>query len=103
MFPRRERLSREHISAAIPVGRRLSSKHFTAILPKEGSGFAVVVSKKVARLSVTRHLIKRRVLAALRALPHPTSLIIFPKTAVKDIQYKDIKEDLRVLLSKINQ
>ncbi|MDO8231836.1 MAG: ribonuclease P protein component [bacterium] len=103
MFPRRERLSREYISAALPAGRRVSSKHFTAVLPKEGRGFAVIVPKKVARLSVTRHLIKRRVLAALKSLPHPTSLIIFPKASVKDIQYKDIKEELGTLLSKINQ
>ena len=103
MFPRRERLSREQISAALPAGRRVSSKYFTIILPKEGGGFAVILPKKVARLSVTRHLIKRRVLAALKTLSHPAALIIFPKAAVKDIQYKDLKEELGNLLFKINQ
>lgn len=99
MFPRSQRLSREAFPTVIKAGRRLSSPHFTAVLSNEVRGYAVVVSKKVARLSVTRHRIKRRVLAALRTFPLPSSLIIFPKASVSSVSYQDIQAELKKLLS----
>jgi ribonuclease P protein component len=90
-------------AAALVGSRRISSVHFTATLPKDASGYAVVVSKKVAHLSVTRHRIKRRVLAALRALPLPASIILFPKSSVLDMSYQQTKIELAELLSKINR
>jgi ribonuclease P protein component len=90
--------------AVMKTGRRLSSPHLTAITSKEGKGYAVVISKKVARLSVTRHRIKRHILAALRALPIgtlPSSLIILPKSSVSSVSYQDIKTEIAALLSKI--
>lgn len=90
-------------AAALAGGGRLSSAHFSAILPKEASGYAVVVSKKVARLSVTRHRIKRRVLEALRFLTLPKSIILFPKSSVQDMTYQQTKEELAELLSKIRR
>lgn len=101
MFSRRERLSRSEFPTALSLGRRISSPHFTIVIPKEGQGYAVIVSKKIARLSVTRHAMKRRVFAALRTLSLPSSLIVFPKSSVKDASYQDIKTDLTNLLSKI--
>ena len=101
MFSRRERLSRAAFPTALSTGRRFSSTNFSVVLPKESRGYAVVVSKKVARLSVTRHLIKRRVLEALRTLPLPSSIIVFPKTAVSRMSYQDVKVELATLLSKI--
>lgn len=80
-------------------GYRLSSPHFTAILSKEASGYAVVVSKKVARLSVTRHRIKRLVIAALRTLPLPPALIIFSTSSAHSVGYKDIRAEIKDLLS----
>ena len=90
-------------AAALRGGGRLSSAHFTAILPKEASGFAVVVSKKAARLSSTRHLIKRRALEALRALVLPPSIILFPKSSARDLNYKQTRAELTELLSKIRR
>lgn len=90
-------------AAALKGGERLSSAHFTAILPKEASGYAVVVSKKVARLSVTRHRIKRRALEALRTLALPPSIILFPKSSVQDMTYQQTREELAELLSKIRR
>ncbi|MCX6787915.1 MAG: ribonuclease P protein component [Candidatus Kaiserbacteria bacterium] len=102
MFPQRERLPRAKFPAALSSGRRLSSVNFSVVLPKEAHGYAVIVSKKVARLSVTRHLIKRRVLVTLRALaPRPPALIVFPKAPVSKMSVQDIKAELAVLLSKI--
>ncbi|MHB8710300.1 MAG: ribonuclease P protein component [Minisyncoccota bacterium] len=101
MFPRRERLPRALFPSALKAGRRFSSANFTAILPYDATGYAVVVSKKVARLSVTRHRIKRRVLEALRTLSIPKSLILFPKTSALQLDRQHIQGELADLLSKI--
>jgi ribonuclease P protein component len=72
------------------------------VFASEARGYAVVVSKKVAKLSVTRHKIKRRVLEAFRALPPPSvALILFPKSAVAEMTYIEVREELATLLSKI--
>jgi len=103
VFSRRERLNREIFPSIIKNGRRLSSPHFSAIFSSEAKGYAVVISKKVARLSVTRHRIKRRIFAALRTLPLPPALIIFPKSSASSVSYEDIKVEIKQLLSTITR
>ena len=101
MFPQRDRISRELFPQALK-GRRISSSNFTIIVPNEATlekRYAVVVSKKVARLSVTRHLLKRRVTAALHSLVLPRSLIVFPRAGAASIDFKSVKEELDKLLS----
>ncbi|MFA6519341.1 MAG: ribonuclease P protein component [Candidatus Paceibacterota bacterium] len=100
MFPRRKRLSRDTFPSALKNGRRISSEHLSVVIPAEGRGYAVIVPKKIARLSVTRHKIKRRVLAALRTLDLPQALIVFPKASVNSVSYQDIQSELAALLSK---
>ena len=102
MFPQKKRLSRVMFPSALRDGLRLSSAHFTAVLPKDAKGHAVIVSKKTARLSVTRHRIKRRVTESLRTLPLPAALLLFPKPSVIHMEFCDIKEELTNLLSKIS-
>jgi len=99
VFPRRARLSRALFPAILKTGRRLSSPHFTAVVSGEGRGYAVVISKKTARLSSTRHKIKRRVLSALRSLSLPPALILFPKASVGSVSYGDIQTEIKNLLS----
>lgn len=72
------------------------------VFSKETGGYAVIVPKKVARLSVTRHRIKRRVLEALRtlSLPLPT-LILFPKPSVAHMTHREVCGELTGLFSKI--
>jgi len=89
--------------AVIKAGRRLSSPHFTAVVSEEAKGYAVVVSKKVARLSVTRHRVKRKLFVALRTLKFPYALILFPKASACSMDYWSIKIELAELLSKIHQ
>ncbi len=62
------------------------------------SGYTIIVPKKVVRLSVTRHRIKRRVRAALRDLPNPLAAAIFPQASVKDMEYDAMKSELQKLL-----
>lgn len=100
MFPRRERLAR---SAFAHAGRRVSSAHFTAVVPHAARGYAVVVSKKTARLSVARHRIKRRVLAVLREFPLPKALILYPRASVERLPAADLRAELAALLSKIER
>lgn len=108
MFPRRERLSRELIPSIIKSGRRFSSPHLSVLIPKNGvlppkkRGYAVIIPKKAERLSVKRHAIKRRILAALRQLTLPPALIIFPYSSASSVSYQDIKNEIEELLSKIN-
>lgn len=90
------------LSKASRTGKRLFSDHFTAIIPSDGTGYAVVVSKKIARLSVTRHRIKRQVFEALKILNPPKSIILVPKASVIQLNYTQIKADLSELLSKIH-
>ncbi len=62
------------------------------------SGHIIIVPKKVARLSITRHRIKRRVRAALRDLPNSRAAVIFPQASVKDMEYDVMKSELQKLL-----
>ncbi|MFA7302425.1 MAG: ribonuclease P protein component [Candidatus Paceibacterota bacterium] len=102
MFPRAQRITRSVFPAQDSRAHRASSAHFLITSPYEGSGYAVVISKKVARLSVSRHRLKRRVLAALRALPQlPKSLIVFPRASATGLDFAATKEELATLLSKI--
>ena len=90
---------RADFHSALKSGRRIFSPHFTAVLPKNTFGYAVVVSKKVARLSVTRHRIKRRVIEALRTLSLPPSVILYPQASVLDMEYDGLRMELIKLLS----
>lgn len=103
VFPRQKRLKREDFDGVLKSGRRASSPNFSAILSGDTDGYAVVVPKKTARLSVTRHRIKRQVLEALRALPLPPALVVFPKASVAEMKYQDIKTEIAQLLSKIRK
>lgn len=85
--------------SALAGGSRVSSAHFSVVLPKDAKGYAVVVSKKVARLSITRHRIKRRVREALKTLNLPPSLIVFPTSAAAKMEYEDMRSELSRLLS----
>lgn len=99
MFPSSKRLKKEDFDDALKGGRRFSSQNFKIVIPKKATGYAVVVSKKVARLSVTRHKIKRRVLAAMRSLAVlPTSVILYPRASVLDMRYDALQQELTKLL-----
>jgi ribonuclease P protein component len=102
VFSKRERLPREQFSAALKTSRRLSSPHFLILVPEKASGYAVVIPKKVLKLSVDRHRVKRQVLEVLReASSLPPALIVFPRSIARGVHYEDIKSELGDLLSKI--
>ncbi|MBU0749892.1 ribonuclease P protein component [Patescibacteria group bacterium] len=100
MLPRHSRLSREGFDALMRA-RKTSSSHF-AIAHQENSlysGCGVVVSKKVARLAVSRHLIKRRIYSILKPFCTETrALAVFVRPGAKDLSFSEIEEELTALL-----
>jgi ribonuclease P protein component len=101
VFPRRARLPKSAFTA--PLRKRSSSPHFSVAVPDRARGYAVVVSKKTARLSVTRHRLKRRVLGILRTLPLPPALIVYPRASVERLPAPELRAELAALLSKITE
>lgn len=105
MLPRNMRLSRAHFASSNPRGpeKRLVSSHFSVSLRTVAGngGCAVVISKKVAKLSVSRHLLKRRVLAVIR--PYCTkdrSLIIYARPGAAALSFGALKDELSSLLTR---
>ena len=104
MFPKAKRLSRADFGKQSSlVGKRISSENFSATVPLGGSGYAVVVSKKVAKLAVGRHRIKRRVIAALQAHTLPSALIVYPKASIQKLTKKELMDELELLISRISK
>jgi ribonuclease P protein component len=102
VFPRTKRLSRADFPIALK-GRRASSEHFVAVFSESNKGYAVVVPKKVARLSVTRHRIKRQISSILKTLLLPPALVLFPRSSVNSVSYQDMKVELANLLAKMSR
>lgn len=103
MFPKGKRLPRAAF-AGLTRGKRFNSAHFSYALPHQGVGYAVVISKKAAPRSVDRHLMKRRVLAALRRLPAlPPGLVIFPKASALTLTSAEILAELGAEMKRISR
>lgn len=99
MIPRRLRLSREDIEG-FKAQKRVGSPHFVVSVGV-GTGAAVIISKKVAKLSVTRHLLKRRTLAAALSYASETALIISLRPGAAALSKNAFVEELTELLQKI--
>lgn len=83
------------------TGRRFSSSHFLILAPLGVQGYAVVIPKKLIRLSSDRHRLKRQILEVLRTLPLPVSLLVFPRSSIAGVHYDDIRTELTNLISTI--
>lgn len=105
MFAKRDRLSRASFPTVARAGKRLHTAHFAFTSAPGATGYAVVVSKQVARLSVTRHRLKRQVQAALRELSKgqklPSSLVVTARTDAPKLPYKEIQAELEAGISRI--
>ena len=71
------------------------------VVPKQAEGYAVVIPKKVVRLSTRRHHLKRRVLEAIREIRTqlPPSLIVFPRHSADSVNYTDMVKELTALIA----
>lgn len=103
MLPRRLRISRQAFSGAARA-RRYASEHFSvaaADTPEGHGGCATVVSKKVARLSTARHLLKRRMSSVMRPFcTTDRSLVVYALPGSPLLPYRTLAAELRPLLER---
>lgn len=102
MLPRRLRLSREDFEAH--GLRRVASPHFSLSYgpASKTGGVAVVVSKKVAKLAVMRHLLKRRILSVLRPYADPAQvLIVHTRPGATTLPFPELESELISLVRSI--
>ena len=102
MIPRSMRLSRAHFAPLGPE-TRAASPHFSLSVreaPQNG-GCATVISKKVAKLSVSRHLLKRRMLSVMK--PYCTkdrAVIVYARPGAAALPYPALAAELSELLAR---
>ncbi len=109
MLKRKYRASRKDIEDAIKSGMTISENFLYAKVSRhevEKTSFAIVVSKKIEKTSVGRHVLKRKISAALEENLKKTNekfkktIIFFPKKTEKPISYKEIKKEAEKVLKK---
>ncbi len=101
MTNRRMHLSRYDFTVVSKdrMSKRLTSPHFSILISRAGIGTAVVVSKKVAKKSVDRHRLKRRIREAVAPLTSKTeAIIVYAQTGSAALSYSGIVTELTSLL-----
>ncbi len=101
MFPRRERLSRTAFTAALKSGRRVTTPHLALVASREVKNYAVAVPKQVARLSVSRHRLKRQVIGLLQGMTLPAGLIVFARAGAPALNREELRAELEAGIAKI--
>jgi ribonuclease P protein component len=105
MLPASQRLSRVEFSTVFKNGRRFHSEHFTLVYdPTFPTKASVVVSKKVAKLAVTRNLLRRLAYATVRSFFIPATsggLIVLYKVGTLKVSRHSLTAELTTLLAKI--
>jgi ribonuclease P protein component len=108
MFNKKNRIPKESLKDLMSQKNYISCGFF--VLKSKENGFdyprfAIIISKKVSKLSVKRHLIKRVfahfVLKYLKSLKHADYLFILSPEAIK-IDKKELEKSVDQTLSKIN-
>lgn len=101
MLSRKLRLSRAQFAPAL-AGKRAISAHFSVTIRKteHSGGCAAVISKKTAKKAVERHLLKRRILAAVKPWCSPEySVVVFARAGSPTLSYKDLTHELHTLIA----
>lgn len=101
MLPRARRLPRASFPLAAAGPLRAASTHLSLSASNAVAGYAVVVSKKVARRSVDRHRLKRRLFSLLRGGRLPSALVVYARKGAAELPFPALKEELRALLAKV--
>lgn len=105
MLPKNKRISKDSFKTILQKGTSYHTENFTLrVLPSEKEGFAVLVSKKVAKGAVDRNRIRRRVYSVLRdSLLHikaKSKNIVSAKDGAKQLSFESQKEEINRLLKK---
>ena len=66
------------------------------------SKFTIVVSKKIVKKAISRNLIRRRFFNIIKDIykdfPTPYAFIFFLKKEGKELNYKDLKKEIEIIL-----
>lgn len=105
MIPRRLRLSRkdfESVTSGKSLVRATSSHFAISYGPAEAAGgCGVVVSKKVERSSVKRHLLKRRMREVLRNFcSKDRILIVYARPGAQTLSFEELNQELSELIER---
>lgn len=81
---------------------RATSAHFSvSVSDAAPGGCAVVVPKKAARLSVSRHLLKRRILAILRPWHDPRlRIVVYARPGSESLPFPALRTELESVLAR---
>lgn len=106
MFARVNRLSESsRVIAVVRHGSSYNGRHcrIVALRPRElgalasqPARYAVVVSKKISKLAVTRNRLKRRFREALKTpgMPLDVWIVVFPRLTAQDASFSEIQQDV---------
>lgn len=109
MLSRKYRATRHNIEESIKTGVSVSGNLLYAKISRKETknvGFAVVISKKIEKTSVGRHLIKRRIVSCIEenlSKINPEfkkTVVFFIKKINGTINYKEVKKDVVFILKK---
>lgn len=110
MLPKQHRVPRAIFSTVIRRGNGAHSAHFSlktlTVDDSKPARFSFVISKKVDKRAVKRNLMRRRLSAViaelLPSLPAGIVGIFFAKPRSQALAFKDIEEEIRFLVKKLN-
>jgi len=109
-LPRANRLSlRFERDRITKTGKTFYGKYFTVVSAKQESPtqtprFAILVSKKTAKLAVNRNKVKRLTSSSIEnilATIPPNDYLVIPKYQVFESQFADLQKDFQEIISKI--
>jgi len=112
MLARKYRANKADIEQTIKNGYNIQGEFLYAKVSrekKEKTTFAIIISKKIEKTSVGRHLIKRRVSSAVEELIKQgktdffKTIVFFPKKTDKISDFKTFSKDVSGVFSKISK
>ena len=105
MLPKNKRIRKEYFDQIMRVGRVFHSTHFSLrVLFGSKTGFAVVVSKKIAPLAVGRNKLRRRAYSVVgKVLPRVKKValgVLSAKSGAAAQSFSDQKQEILELFEK---
>ena len=105
MLPKKQRLNRGLFNETLTDGRRYTAAYLSLSLLRKATNsrqFAFAVSKKTARLAVTRNAMRRRGSAALATfmpqIPPATLGVFFFKKGSERLSLEELTQEIHTLL-----
>jgi ribonuclease P protein component len=111
MFQRKYRASKEDIEKTVKNGYNIQGNLLYIKVSrekKEKTTFAIIISKKIEKTSVGRHLLKRRVSNAIedyikeKKQEISKTIVVFPKKLEKIAKFSQFCDDIFEILSKVS-